>query len=48
VAATGANVLIVDPTAGNDFEKKQVLREFCLGGLRPCPEGLKERLEKRN
>jgi hypothetical protein len=46
VAAVGANVLVVDPTAGTAYEKMRILREFCQGGIRPCPEALKERLEK--
>ena len=44
VAAVGANVLVVDPAAGTMYEKKQVLREFCLGGIRQCPEELKKGL----
>ncbi|MGO9108949.1 MAG: hypothetical protein ACLP9L_06915 [Thermoguttaceae bacterium] len=44
VAAVGANVLVVDPEVGTAYEKKQILRDFCLGGIRPCPEALKERL----
>ena len=44
VSAVGANVLVVDPAAGTAYEKKQVLRDFCLGGIRECPEALKERL----
>ena len=30
VAAVGANVLIVDPAVGTAYEKKQILRDFCL------------------
>jgi hypothetical protein len=41
VAAVGANVLVVDPTAGTMYERKQVLRAFCFGGIRECPEELK-------
>ena len=41
VAAVGANVLVVDPAAGTMYERKQALREFCLGGIRECPEDLK-------
>ncbi len=44
VTAVGANVLVVDPAVGAAYEKKQVLRDFCLGGIRPCPQALKERL----
>ena len=47
VAAVGANVLVIDPTIGTTYEKKQMLREFCLGGVRECPEALKEILELR-
>ena len=46
VSAVGANVLIVDPALGTAYEKNQVLREFCLGGIRQCPKALKERLER--
>jgi hypothetical protein len=46
ISAVGANVLVVDPTVGTDYGKKQILRDFCLGGIRPCPEALKERLGK--
>jgi hypothetical protein len=42
VAAVGANVLVIDPTAGTMYERKQVLRAFCLGGIREFPEELKE------
>jgi methionine synthase I (cobalamin-dependent) len=45
VSAVGANVLVVDPAAGTMYERKQVLREFCLGGIRECPEELKKVLE---
>ena len=41
VAAVGANVLVVDPTAGTMYERNQVIRAFCLGGMRECPEELK-------
>ncbi len=44
VAAVGANILVVDPTIGTPYEKKQILRNFCLGGIRECPEALKEKL----
>ena len=44
VSAVGANLLVVDPTVGTAYEKKQILRDFCLGGIRQCPEALKERL----
>ena len=43
VAAVGANALVVDPTAGTLYERKQVLRAFCLGGIRECPEELEVR-----
>jgi len=46
VSALGANLLVIDPTVGTAYEKKQILRDFCLGGIRPCPEALKERLGK--
>ena len=45
VTAVGANLLVVDPTIGTAYEKKQILRDFCLGGIRQCPEALKEKLK---
>jgi hypothetical protein len=47
-AAVGANVLVIDPTTGTMYERKQVLRAFCLGGIRECPEELKEVLELKS
>jgi hypothetical protein len=44
LSAVGANVLIVDPSLGTAYEKNQILRNFCLGGIRQCPKALKERL----
>ena len=46
VSAVGANVLVVDPAVGTAYEKRHILRDFCLGGIRHCPDALKERLEK--
>jgi hypothetical protein len=43
ISAVGANVLVIDPSVGTAYEKKQIVRDFCLGGIRPCPEALKER-----
>jgi hypothetical protein len=42
--AVGANVLVLDPAGGTAFQQKQILGEFCRGGIRPCPEALKKRL----
>jgi hypothetical protein len=47
VSAVGANVLVVDPTLGSAYERKKILGDFCLGGIRPCPEALRERLGTR-
>lgn len=44
VAAVGANVLVVNPRSSTAFQLKQMLGEFCRGGVRPCPEVLKKRL----
>jgi ribose 5-phosphate isomerase RpiB len=44
VAAVGANLLVLDPTAGTFFQMKQILSDFCRGGVRDCPEVLKKRL----
>jgi hypothetical protein len=42
--AVGANLLIVDPKASNFFQLKQMVAEFCRGGVRPCPEVFRTRL----
>jgi hypothetical protein len=42
--AVGANVLVVNPKKIGPFEIRQMLNEFCRGGIRPCPEVLKQRL----
>jgi ribose 5-phosphate isomerase RpiB len=44
VEMIGANVLVLSPTAGTVFERKQILRDFCRSGVRPCPESLASRL----
>ena len=36
-AAVGANCLVVAPQAGTFFQLKQMVTEFCRGGVRPCP-----------
>lgn len=43
-AAVGANLLVVDPLAGTFFQLKQVVTEFCRGGIRPCPAVFRTRL----
>ena len=47
VSAVGANVLVIDPAIGTAYENKQILREFCVGGIRQCPEALRERLGRQ-
>jgi hypothetical protein len=42
--AVGANLLIVDPAIRSFYQLKQILGEFCRGGVRPCPEVFKKRL----
>ncbi len=42
--AVGANVLVIDPTAGGIFQLKQMVTEFCRGGVRQCPEVFQQRL----
>ena len=37
-AAVGANLLVVNPKASGFFQLKQMVMEFCRGGVRPCPE----------
>ena len=44
VESIGANTLVIDPTAGTEFQRKQILREFCRGGVRRCPDSLTSRL----
>lgn len=44
VAAVGANLLVIDPTAWRFFQLKQIVTEFCRGGTRQCPEVFRERL----
>jgi hypothetical protein len=36
-AAVGANLLVTDPGAGTFFQLKQMVTEFCRGGVRDCP-----------
>ncbi|MEN6450807.1 MAG: hypothetical protein ABFC96_09965 [Thermoguttaceae bacterium] len=43
-AAVGANVLVVDPRAATFFQLKQMITEFGRGGVRPCPEALRQKL----
>jgi hypothetical protein len=43
-AAIGANLLVADPNAGTFFQLKQMVAEFCRGGVRPCPEVFRTRL----
>ena len=43
-AAVGANLLVADPRAGTFFQLKQMVTEFCRGGVRPCPEVFRARL----
>jgi hypothetical protein len=43
-AAIGANLLVADPNAGTFFQLKQMVAEFCRGGVRPCPEVFRARL----
>jgi hypothetical protein len=43
-AAVGANVLVADPLAGTFFQIKQMVSEFCRGGVRACPSVFQARL----
>jgi hypothetical protein len=43
-SAVGANVLVINPKKIGPFEIRQMLNEFCRGGIRPCPDVLKQRL----
>jgi hypothetical protein len=42
--AVGANVLIVNPKKIGPYAIRQMLTDFCRGGVRPCPEVLKHKL----
>jgi len=43
-ASVGANLLVVDPTAKNPFQLKQIASEFCRSGPRQCPEVFRKQL----
>lgn len=43
-AAVGANLLAVDPRAGNFYQLKQMISEFARGGVRACPEVFRAKL----
>ncbi len=43
-AAVGANLLVIDPDGGTMFQWKQMLAEFCRGGVRPCPPVFQKQL----
>jgi hypothetical protein len=43
-AAVGANLLVIDPDGGTMFQWKQMLGEFCRGGIRGCPAVFGHRL----
>ena len=43
-AAVGANLLVADPQAGTFFQLKQMVTEFCRGGVRPCPAVFRAKL----
>lgn len=43
-AAVGANLLAVDPRAGNFYQLKQMISEYARGGVRACPEVFRAKL----
>lgn len=43
-SAVGANLLVADPQAGTFFQLRQMIVEFCRGGVRPCPAVFQARL----
>jgi hypothetical protein len=43
-AAVGANVLIVNPKKIGPYAMRQIVNEFTRGGVRACPDVLKQRL----
>ncbi|MHB1037196.1 MAG: hypothetical protein ACYC35_24565 [Pirellulales bacterium] len=44
VGQVGANLLVVDPSGISFFQLKQIVGEFCRGGLRDCPAAYREGL----
>jgi hypothetical protein len=44
VAAIGANVLVVNPKKTGPYAIRQIMTEYCRGGVRACPEVFKGRL----
>jgi hypothetical protein len=43
-AAVGANLLVLAPRSAGFFQLKQMVTEFCRGGVRPCPEVFRRQL----
>ena len=43
-AAVGANLLVISPKTIGPYAIRQMLGEFCHGGIRPCPDIFKHRL----
>ncbi len=43
-AAVGANLLVLNPSAASFFQVKQIVTEFCRGGVRRCPEVFRQAL----
>jgi len=44
VAAVGANLLVVDPYRVGLSALIRLVQEYCAGGVKQCPEALRERL----
>ncbi len=44
VESVGANVLVIDPNHTGPVRQKQIVAEFCRGGIRDCPKVFQERL----
>jgi hypothetical protein len=42
--AVGANVLILNPKKFSIVQLRQMIEQFCAGGVRPCPEALGKQL----
>jgi hypothetical protein len=42
--SVGANLLVISPRGTTLFQQKHLIREFVRGGVRRCPDALKQRL----
>ena len=45
VMSLGANVLAIEPAGRSRFQMREMVKAFCRGGPRSCPEGLRQLLD---